>query len=204
MEGWQTRLLKERRELKTRVGKLTSFITAESFDGIHTDDQNSLMQQLAVMNSLLTTLTARIGRWLDGAAAIANSDAYVQLRFEGCSDDTFGEYAHFQDDYDCCANGSAIAWRLWSPGEGVGLHVVGQYAGREWPGSMAAVWLIGFQPLDEDLALPDWSFQFEQSDRPYSQSLLMEAPADVELMCLNRRGDDEADEADEGLTASFG
>jgi hypothetical protein len=30
------------------------------------------------------------------------------LRFEGYSDDTFGEYAHTNNDYDNCASGESI------------------------------------------------------------------------------------------------
>ena len=32
------------------------------------------------------------------------------LRFEGYSDDTFGEIAHTKDDYDNCASGAPIEY----------------------------------------------------------------------------------------------
>lgn len=35
-----------------------------------------------------------------------------ELHFIGYSDDTFGEYRHFHDDYDCCASGEPIVWLL--------------------------------------------------------------------------------------------
>lgn len=37
------------------------------------------------------------------------------LRFEGYSDDTFGEVAHFKDDYDNCASGKQIEYLVLGP-----------------------------------------------------------------------------------------
>ncbi len=37
------------------------------------------------------------------------------LRFEGYSDDTFGEVAHFKDDYDNCASGKPIEYLVLGP-----------------------------------------------------------------------------------------
>lgn len=114
-----------------------------------------------------------------------------QLRFECHSDDTFGEYAHFNDDYDNCASGSVIAWKLTErskvePEKDVsGMIVCGQYSGEDWPGGMEGTWLIGIQPL-EDLPLPNWPMRFDRED--YRTRLEIDVPDDVVLHfeCLNR------------------
>ena len=102
------------------------------------------------------------------------------LRFEGFSDDTFGEYAHTNDDYDNCASGKPIVWLVQAGSEK--LLVSGQYA----PGS-ATGWLIGVAPHDDDdNPLPQWPMRLERGDRPYSPALVIEAPEGVTLKCLQR------------------
>lgn len=53
------------------------------------------------------------------------------LRFEGYSDDTFGEVAHFKDDYDNCASGKPIEYLVLGPAiDGqpqLGVVVTGQH-----------------------------------------------------------------------------
>ncbi|MEP3477987.1 MAG: hypothetical protein ABJZ55_01955 [Fuerstiella sp.] len=114
-----------------------------------------------------------------------------KLKFEGYSDDTFGEYSHFNVDYDNCADGSVIAWRLTerksmdSDDDVSGMIVCGQYSGSSWPDGMESTWLIGIQPI-EDLPLPPWALQFGRDD--YWTSLEIDVPDEVVLHfeCLNR------------------
>lgn len=103
--------------------------------------------------------------------------------FNGYSDDTFGEYGVTNDDYDNCASGKPIRWRLTDE-QGNGLLVIGQY------GCNGADWLIGVEPLD-DGPLPPWPIRIEQSDVPYSPALIIEAPDRCSLVCLERSKDDE-------------
>ena len=117
------------------------------------------------------------------------------LRFEGHSDDTFGETAVFHDDFDCCANGKPIVWEVKAGDQG--LMVWGQYNGRDWPKEAPGAWMIGVQPLDADCAatgrecapLPDWAIRFANGQRDYSPALLIDAPEGVVLRCLNRARD---------------
>jgi hypothetical protein len=108
-----------------------------------------------------------------------------RLEFEGHSDDTFGEYVTFGDDYDCCASGAMIVFRVKAGDEG--LHVCGQYSGKQWPDSMPGCWVVGVQPLDEDVALPKWPMRFEDGGSGYSPKLVIDAPDDVRIECLNRQ-----------------
>ncbi|MGE5523426.1 MAG: hypothetical protein ACM3SS_06915 [Rhodospirillaceae bacterium] len=108
-----------------------------------------------------------------------------QLRFEGCSDDTFGEVAHFRDDFDNCASGEPVEYLVTAP-DGDSLLVVGQYC----PGG-ATGWLIGVAHADDDdeKPLPAWPMRVDRGDRPYSPALIIEAPEGVTLKCLQRTDD---------------
>lgn len=106
------------------------------------------------------------------------------LRFEGYSDDTFGEVAHFKDDYDCCASGALIAYEIKFGDNG--LIVTGQYDGDTWPKGMPGVWTVGVAPLKEDTRLPDWPIQFCLAECGYSAALMLDAPDGVTIRCLNR------------------
>jgi hypothetical protein len=107
------------------------------------------------------------------------------LRFEGCSDDTFGEYGVTNEDYDNCASGKPIEFFV-SAGDDC-MVVVGQYC----PGQCGG-WLIGvshYKATDADEHhLPEWPMRFERGARPYSPALIIEAPDDVEIRCLTTEG----------------
>jgi hypothetical protein len=107
-----------------------------------------------------------------------------QLKFEGYSDDTFGEVAHFRDDYDCCASGALIAYEVLF-GD-IGIIVTGQYGGAKWPKEMPAVWTVGIAPIKEDARLPDWPIQYCLGESGYSAALIIDAPDGVTIRCLNR------------------
>jgi hypothetical protein len=98
------------------------------------------------------------------------------LRFEGYSDDTFGEVAVSHVDYDNCASGKPIVLKVWSKSANDGLFVVGQYC----PGPLTG-WMIGIGRLndDDDFCLPSWPMRFGKADRPYSPAFLIDAPDDV-------------------------
>jgi hypothetical protein len=118
------------------------------------------------------------------AEAVKAAPASVQLRFEGYSDDTFGEYLLTGDDFDNCASGAPIRWRVTHPDVLGGVIVVGQYA----PGD-ASGWLIGvvpFSPGRDDVPLPAWPMWFERGEFAYSPALYIEAPEGVEVTCLER------------------
>ena len=76
-----------------------------------------------------------------------------RMRFEGNSDDTFGEYSLINEDHDNCASGGVIAWKvtertsIFSDDDVSGMIVCGQYSGDSWPSDMEATWLIGISRL---------------------------------------------------------
>ena len=119
------------------------------------------------------------------------------LWFEGSSDDTFGltrcgdDTSHC-DDYDNCASGKPIEWRVWSPETDDSLIVTGQYA----PGTSEG-WLIGIAPAPhvdgEEHNIPTWPIRFERGSREYSPRLVIEAPNDVQVDCLTRLAAEEDD-----------
>jgi hypothetical protein len=102
------------------------------------------------------------------------------LQFEGMSDDTFGETNVFMDDYDNCASGKPIKWRV-KANDG-SLIVIGKYALYGTGG-----WLIGVAPddyADDEVHIPDWPIRITRSMAEYSPMLHIEAPDDVSIECL--------------------
>jgi hypothetical protein len=96
------------------------------------------------------------------------------LRFEGYSDDTFGEYAVTNEDYDNAASGKPIRFRVEA--DGLALIVSGQYAPKGTGG-----WLIGVASIDEpngdDIPLPPWPIRIGPgTDRPYTPALYIDVP----------------------------
>jgi hypothetical protein len=110
------------------------------------------------------------------------------LRFEGYSDDTFGEYAHTNDDYDNCSSGESIEYLVQDPATGLGVVVTGQYC----PGRSTG-WMIGvanYKPDDFDAAMPDWPIRFEPNGHRQEPTLVIEAPDGVLVRCLELDRDD--------------
>lgn len=111
------------------------------------------------------------------------------MKFGGYSDDTFGEVTPAGDDYDNCASGRPIRWLISSDAEGASLIVVGQYGQIEGSGG----WLVGVcshDPLGDDIPIPAWPMRFEppcgHGARPYTPVLIIEAPDDARLTCMER------------------
>jgi hypothetical protein len=110
------------------------------------------------------------------------------LRFEGYSDDTFGEYAHTNNDYDNCASGESIEFLVEDPSTGFALIVTGQHC----PGNSFG-WLIGVSNGNTKLPFPSWPMKFQpQKFQPQEEPffadpcLVIEAPDGVLLRCLTR------------------
>lgn len=117
------------------------------------------------------------------------------LRFEGYSDDTFGEVAHFKDGYDNCASGKPIEYLVLGPAiDGqpqLGVVVTGQHC----PGNSGS-WLIGvanYDPDAEDRDFPRWPMHIEAQDyrNGFQPALVIDAPEGVTLKCLQRGSDDD-------------
>lgn len=103
------------------------------------------------------------------------------LRFEGSSDDTFGETNLTQEDHDDCGGGTGRLFRVrHSSGT---LLVYGQYAPRFHPlieGSRPCSlghWLIGIL-RDEDIPWPStWRIETDHRTEIYDDSRLHYSPA---------------------------
>lgn len=112
------------------------------------------------------------------------------LWFEGSSDDLFGVTRMVEnelrfDDYNNHANGEPIRWRVHSPEHNETLLVVGKFCADEGDS-----WQIGVAPVPTDDGLerhiPDWNIHFEHGEHEYSPRLVIEAPDDVQVDCLER------------------
>jgi NADPH-dependent ferric siderophore reductase len=101
------------------------------------------------------------------------------LRFEGFSDDTFGELTT-RTDYDNCADGTPIIFLVAVPG-GMSCAVYGMYCPDGATG-----WMIGVARHDEDddTAMPAWPMRIEHSEREYSPRLVMEVPDEATVTLL--------------------
>lgn len=104
------------------------------------------------------------------------------LMFGGSSDDTFGEITPRGDEYDNCASGQPIEYRLDSS-EG-SLIVFGQYCHASSGG-----WLVGIAPVDgvdDAQAIPPWPIRIRPGERCYSPVIEIDVPDDTKLTCLQR------------------
>lgn len=111
------------------------------------------------------------------------------LRFEGYSDDTFGEVDFFTDDHDNCASGEPIEYLVQH-----GDHAI-VVTGQHCPGNSGS-WMIGvanYDPNSEDKDFPRWPMRIEVQDyrNGFQPSLLIDAPEGVTIRCLQRNEDDE-------------
>lgn len=112
------------------------------------------------------------------------------LRFEGYSDDTFGEVEHFKDDYDNCASGKPIEYLVEHKATNMAMVVTGQHC----PGNSGS-WLVGVANHDPELGdrdFPRWPVRIEPQNyrNGFQPSLIIEAPEGVTIRCLQRDMDD--------------
>ena len=98
------------------------------------------------------------------------------LKFNGYSDDIFGEY-HISDvEVDNCASGKPIQCKI-SSSEGE-LIVVGQYNRNK-----NGCWDVGISQVDEGVSIPCWPVRF--SGEGYSAVLEIDVPDDAVLTFYN-------------------
>lgn len=102
------------------------------------------------------------------------------LKFQGQSDDTFGEYGITGQDADNCASCKPIQCLIKS-GEG-SLLVVGQYSNSH---INEGCWVIGISMEAEDKRLPDWPIRIVNGDCGYSPVLEIDVPDEFELEWFN-------------------
>ena len=99
------------------------------------------------------------------------------LKFYGHSDDTFGEYGVTGLDFDNCANGKPIIFKVSADGKAV--FVTGQYSryGNN-------TWGIDIAFEDED-SKPDWTMRLSFKD--YTTVLEMDVPDGFALEYIGER-----------------
>lgn len=96
-----------------------------------------------------------------------------KLRFEGYSDDTFGEYGLTGDDVDNCASLEPIQCVV-DCGEFGRLMVIGQYSKASCNNGC---WMIGVSKVDEYDDFPDWNMRLmENTEVGYSVALEIDIP----------------------------
>lgn len=95
------------------------------------------------------------------------------LRFEGCSDDIFGEYGLTGDDVDNCASFEPIQC-IVDCGEFGRLMVIGQYSEASCNNGC---WMIGVSKVDEFDDFPNWNMRLRESaEAGYSVALEINLP----------------------------
>jgi hypothetical protein len=99
------------------------------------------------------------------------------IEFYGYSDDNFawstiGERKYDGSAQDNCATGRPLVWKVTAGDEG--LFVWGLYMPKDAPESTPGCWVVGVQPLDEGVPLPDW--QMTLTARDYTTVLMMAVP----------------------------
>lgn len=101
------------------------------------------------------------------------------LKFYGYSDDTFGEFAETNVDYDTC--GEDIAVELIVSDGVKELSVIGRYGST-------GTWSIEVFSHDEDHN-PDWTMRLYFED--YSPILEIDCPDNIKVWCTNEGDSDE-------------
>lgn len=95
------------------------------------------------------------------------------LKFEGYSDDTFGEYGVTNQDVDNCGTMEPIQC-IVDCGERGRLMVIGQYSKASCNNGC---WMIGVSKVDEYDEFPEWNMHLMQSgESEYSTMLAIELP----------------------------
>lgn len=103
------------------------------------------------------------------------------LKFEGGSDDTFGEYGITHEEVDNCSRNTPIQC-LISSKEG-SLIVIGHYHLHPTDGC----WTIGVSLSKEGELMPNWPTRFtiDKEGYKYSPILEIDVPDDVKLTWYN-------------------
>jgi len=105
-----------------------------------------------------------------------------QFRFMGYGDDTFGEYEQTHSGYDNSGSGEPIQYELKVPG-GAGIIVTGPYC---HPVNIGDGWIIGANVISEEDTVDDWTIIMFPSYEGYRNLLIVDAPDDAVLRCLNQ------------------
>jgi len=101
--------------------------------------------------------------------------------FEGESDDIFGETNRTGQEHCNFASGEPIVYKLSAP-DGSGILITGLWGTQI--GSEGDGWVICVNTLDEEKKI-DWPIRMYPSNGGYKNKLVVEAPEDVTLVCLN-------------------
>jgi hypothetical protein len=107
-----------------------------------------------------------------------------QFKFESYSDDTFGEYGITDDDFNSCADDTPISYKLSTP-DGTGIIVTGRFSPDT---DVSGCWEIGVHAIDDEKPV-DWKISMNLAQKAYRNQLIVIAPDDAELICLNRCDD---------------
>lgn len=95
------------------------------------------------------------------------------LRFEGYSDDTFGEYGLTGDNVDNCGNMNPIQC-IVDCGEQGRLMVIGQYSRASCSNGC---WMVGVSKVEEYDDFPNWNMRLiEAVETKYSTALEIDLP----------------------------
>lgn len=105
----------------------------------------------------------------------------MKLKFEGYSDDTFGEYGVTGEDIDNCGTMEPIQCVVDGGGYGQ-LMVIGQYSKASCSNGC---WMIGISKVEEEDVLPDWKISLLQGDMEYSPVFGRTEKVDVSWEKLN-------------------
>ena len=101
------------------------------------------------------------------------------LKFEGGSDDTFGEYGITHQEVDSCSKNTPIQCVISSK-EG-SLVIIGHYHLHPTDGC----WTIGIAQLKENELIPAWDTRFKIEHCGYSPVLEIDVPDDFKLTWYN-------------------
>ncbi|WP_289290388.1 hypothetical protein [Sporofaciens musculi] len=95
------------------------------------------------------------------------------LRFEGYSDDTFGEYGLTGDDIDNCASMNPIQCVV-DCGEYGRLMIIGQYSQASCANGC---WMVGVSKVEEYDDFPNWDMRLREGvETKYSPALEIDLP----------------------------
>lgn len=119
------------------------------------------------------------------------------LKFEGYSDDTFGECGVTVEDIDNCGSGKLIQCLIedidnCGSGKPIqclisagseSLLIIGQYSVSH----LSGCWTIGISMEAEGKAIPNWNIRFKTGDIPYSPVVEIDVPDNFTFKWFDNR-----------------
>lgn len=109
-------------------------------------------------------------------------EPFKTLRFEGSSDDLFGEYGVTDTELDNCSTGKPLGFKIEA--EGKSMKVIGRYSNGCW-----GIEAVQGESEDQPETIPDWNMRMSFKKNGYTAVLEVDIPNVFTLTPLKLKGE---------------